>query len=82
MHIILTFLFVVIIIFVFGISIINALLRALFGFGRRTNPSSSSKNAQQKKTATQEKVNDPVQRKKIFDKSEGEYVEFEEIEEE
>ncbi|MDL2211006.1 DUF4834 family protein [Bacteroides sp. OttesenSCG-928-M17] len=81
---IITFLFAIIIfILLFGVSIINFILRLLFGGGRR---SSSSPSQQQQRTQSQtnnkkQKMSDPVQRKKIFDKDDGEYVDFEEVKE-
>ena len=70
--------FILIAIFVLGASILNSILRAIFGFGKRSNPSSN--NTQSKETNQNENMADnSAKRKKLFDKNEGEYVEFEEV---
>jgi hypothetical protein len=66
--IIVLFIFVVILI----LSIAFGFLRSLFGFGRRRN------SQQQTDTFSD---NNPIDKQKIFDKNEGEYVDFEEVKE-
>lgn len=76
------FFFVLIIIF-FGLTIISGVLRALFGFGKRTSTRSTSSNSEANdSTYSNKKRNeqDSPKRKKLFDDDEGEYVEFEEME--
>jgi len=65
--IIVLFFFVVILI----LSIAWGFLRSLFGFGRR--------NSQQQTDTFSD--NNPIDKQKIFDKNEGEYVDFEEMKE-
>lgn len=74
---------IIVAIFVFGLSLISSILRTLFGFGRRTSTNTSSSQQQQttKKEFRQETTS-TTQKKKIFDKNDGEYVEFEEVTEE
>jgi len=72
--------FFVLIIIVFGLTIISGVLRALFGFGKRNSTRSNSGNStdsasQNKKRSAQ---NTP-KRKKVFEEDEGEYVDFEEV---
>ena len=76
-------LILLLVIVLFAFALLGNLLRFIFGLGKRTpkqyhNPySNSQSNAQDFKTTSfsQEKT----ERKKIFDKDDGEYVEFEEI---
>lgn len=77
------FIFILVII-LFGVSIISSILRALFGLGRRSSSRSNSSNTQQQADAdynskNKNRKNSSTKRKKIFDDDEGEYVEFEEI---
>ena len=77
---ILGFLFFIIVgVFILGFSIIGNILRAIFGLGKRTTTSSSSQQTNSSQQSRKQKVSDPVQRKKLFDKDEGEYVEYEEV---
>lgn len=89
------FLFIIIIaVLIIGISIVGGVLRAVFGFGRRStsNPNTySTSGRRQQQSARREREEEerynaeeniqPRKHKKIFDKDEGEYVEFEEIKE-
>ncbi|NDV83053.1 DUF4834 family protein [Bacteroides sp. 51] len=76
--------FFVLIIIVFGLTIISGVLRALFGFGKRnsSNRSTSSSDGTSHSTHENKKGNaqDTPKRKKLFDDDEGEYVDFEETE--
>lgn len=84
---ILGFIFIIIIIvLIFGLSIIGGILRLLFGTGRRqsrqqqqtyTNTTTSDDSAYTSRKGTSHASRHS--KKKIFDKDEGEYVEFEEI---
>ena len=70
------FIFTILLIFIFVVVLILSIamnfLRSLFGFGRRKN--------RQEQTDTFSD-NTPTDKQKIFDKTEGEYVDFEEVEE-
>lgn len=82
MQIIFFLLFIVFAIFILGISIIGKILRTFFGLGKRANPFSDTHQTKQQEKKEENTYTDPAQRKKIFDKSDGEYVDFEEVEEE
>ncbi|MCD7899902.1 MAG: DUF4834 family protein [Bacteroides sp.] len=82
MSFILILLFIIVAIFVFGISIIGSILRALFGFGKRAGTNTSSQQQQNTTSEYRKEPQTPKAQKKIFDKDDGEYVEFEEIKEE
>lgn len=71
------FFFIIIIVLVFGISIIGGILRLLFGIGRKSTfrSNSTEREAEASKAAPEPK------HKKIFEKEDGEYVEFEEVKE-
>lgn len=84
-------LFIIIIaVLLIGLSIIGSILRSLFSIGRRKPSSgwtySSEENRQHR---TSDSNNDiqieegelPINRKKIFTKDDGEYVDFEEVKE-
>lgn len=74
------FLFIIlIIILMFGISIVSSVLKAIFGLGKRTSPHTASAGAERQREARTENTNSQTVRKKIFEKDEGEYVDFEEI---
>lgn len=68
------FLFIII----FGLSIIRGIFRFLFGNSGSNN--TNQKNNSRQQTST--KWYYSKKKKKVFDKSDGEYVEFEEIKEE
>jgi len=71
-----SFLLTILFLFVFIVILILAtafgFLRSLFGFGRR-------KNTQQQTDTFSD--NNSIDKQKIFDKNEGEYVDFEEVKE-
>ena len=69
MGFILTILFIFVVIVILILSIALGFLRSLFGFGRRKN------NQGQTDTFSDD---NPTDKQKIFDKTEGEYVDFEE----
>lgn len=76
------FFFLIIILLVFGFSIIGSIFRLIFGGGRRQESRraySTSQNSESRKTYTNPQPNND--RKKIFDKDDGEYVDFEEVKE-
>lgn len=87
------FLFIIIIaVLIIGVSIVGSVLRAIFGFGRRststhTYTTSGERRQQNSQTQREEEIYDaeeniqPKKHKKIFAKDEGEYVDFEEIKE-
>ena len=66
--------FIVIFVLVIGLIIISTVfgfIRSIFSFGKRNNqPNNSSQEFEQ-----------PTTKSKIFDKKEGEYVDFEEVKE-
>lgn len=70
--------FIIIMILVIGLSIVGAVLRFFFGFGRK--PKSHSDERFDREGYSQEEEAQPI-KKKIFDKDDGEYVDFEEIKE-
>ena len=86
------FFILIIAILVIGVSIVGSILRALFGFGRRstsntrtyttTNERQQQQNSQRREQEEESLTEDdfqPRRHKKIFAKDEGEYVDFEEI---
>ncbi len=85
---ILGFLFIfVIAILLIGLSIVGSVVRTIFGLGRRSTSSRPSGNTRQTYYSTNEKREESsaqssssnASHKKIFNKDEGEYVDFEEI---
>lgn len=88
MHILLFFLLIFVVIIIVGLSIVGAVLRAIFGIGRRSsrrnntnaptqdsyNPYDSAQNSDTNNEAASDEKH-----KKIFAKDEGEYVDFEEV---
>lgn len=83
------FFFIVITILILGVSVIAGILRAIFGFGKRRSTSQQQQQQQQQDNAAHtqrphQTINDAPRKahKKIFDKNEGEYVEFEEVKDE
>ena len=100
MYILLFLLVIVIVVIVLGLSIVGAVLRAVFGLGRRSSHSGKTtqqqtygrrtyqqpyQSEQDNSSYTHEEnlsqESRPRQKKKIFDKDDGEYVDFEEIKE-
>lgn len=76
------FFFLLILLLVFGFSIIGSIFRFIFGGGKRQESRraySTSQNNESSKTYTNAQPNN--NRKKIFDKDDGEYVDFEEVKE-
>lgn len=72
------FFFIIIMILVIGLSIVGAVLRFFFGFGRKSNSYSSERSGREDFSQEEESHST---KKKIFDKDDGEYVDFEEIKE-
>lgn len=72
------FFFIIIIVLVFGLSIIGGILRLLFGIGRKV---SGRPNHFEEEESGAKAENSEPKRKKIFDKDDGEYVDFEEVKE-
>ncbi len=69
-------LFIVLFLLVIGLLVISTVfgfIRSIFSFGKRSN--TTSQNQQQ------QDFEQPVTKSKIFDKKEGEYVDFEEVKE-
>lgn len=72
------FLFIILlIIFIFGISIISGILRLFFGLGRKATRNPGEQHSEHRKSS--QSTSRPKKQKKIFDDDEGEYVDFEEI---
>ena len=67
-------LLIILIIFLFALSFVSSILRWIFGLGRRAGNVFSGNNSQEKTTYQR-----PHRRRKIFEESDGEYVDFEEI---
>lgn len=92
-HILGFLIFIILVVLVIGLLILSKIISMVFGFKRRMQGNNSSQrttySSQSYQSAhNQDETSDsystqggaPVrQRKKIFDKDEGEYVEFEEI---
>lgn len=68
-------LLIILIIVLFALSFISSVLRWIFGLGRKAGDAFSGNSTQQKTTYQQA----PRRKKKFFDKSDGEYVDFEEV---
>lgn len=71
-------LFLVLIFGVFILLIVVGFIRNIFNFGRKMNPFSNQKQEQQ---SSGSHFNQPESKKKIIEKSEGEYVDYEEMKE-
>ena len=70
-------LFIVILVLVFGLIVISTVfgfIRSIFSFGKRRTSSAQNQQAQD--------FQQPASKSKIFDKKEGEYVDFEEVKDE
>ncbi|HJF43807.1 DUF4834 family protein [Coprobacter fastidiosus] len=76
-------LFIFIFILLLGLGFIGTIIRVFFGNTRR-NPADTTKNSgnRQDGRSSTKWYTYPKRREKIFDKTDGEYVEFEEIKEE
>lgn len=78
------FLFVIVIaILLIGLSVVGSIIRTIFGLGRRSTSSNTSR-TQQSYTPQEEQEertsgSNTSSHKKIFTKEDGEYVDFEEI---
>ena len=71
----LVFLCFVLFVFIFGFSVLRMLFRSIFGTASKSR--STSSNQQKSKQTNKQKNAAPV--KKIFNRDEGEYVDYEEI---
>ena len=93
MHILgLIFIFIIAI-FIIGVSVIGGILRAIFGFGRRSRPTphtyatsgerrqqqSSQRREEEEEVCNTEENIHPRKHKKIFTKDEGEYVDLKKL---
>ncbi len=72
------FFFIIILVIVFGLSIIGGILRFLFGIGRKAGFAGG--NSYHEEQSSSDADSEP-KHKKIFDKDEGEYVDYEEVKE-
>jgi hypothetical protein len=68
-------LLIAVVIILFALSFVSSILQWIFGLGRKAGNAFTSDKSQQK-TPYQKPSS---HKKKIFDRSEGEYVEFEEV---
>lgn len=80
------FLFFLLLVFLLDFSLVRSLGRFLFGSGNKstTTQHRSSRARQQQHTSRQQRPADtprPQPKKKIIDKDEGEYVDYEEVKE-
>jgi Sec-independent protein translocase protein TatA len=67
-------------VFLFGLSLIGNILRAIFGLGRRTYSETKRKQSHTENNKKYAKEQEAASKhKKIIPKNEGEYVDFEEI---
>ncbi len=73
------FFFIIILVLVLGLSIVRGVLRFLFGTGSKSNQR-SNRFEEEEEENTSDEASQP-KRKKVFDKEDGEYVEFEEVKE-
>lgn len=81
---------IVIAVIIIGLTLVGSVLRALFGFGKRSTPNAQSSSNGRKyyrasETNKEEEMStesDSAKHKKLFTDEEGEYVDFEEIKEE
>lgn len=73
------FFIIILIILIFGLSIISSIFRVFFGLGKKGSKSSNRNYSNQQTSSRQETVYEQKKHKKIFDNDEGEYVDFEEI---
>lgn len=88
-HILGTLFFIIIAILIIGLSIIGAVVRSVFGMkSRRSTSGGYSFNSGKQKSGSSQKQETTVaeeepqlKRKKVFLKDEGEYVDFEEVNE-
>lgn len=80
------FIFIIILVILLsGISVISAIIRAIFGRGRSNtgNTQSQQRTQTHKQSSANASPDSSIKdRKKVFDKDDGEYVDFEEIKEE
>jgi hypothetical protein len=75
MHLIFSILILIVFIGVLSLLFVLGFIRSLFNFGRKT------KKGNQPKENNTIFTHSPKKKKKIFDKNDGEYVDFEEIDE-
>jgi len=73
MSFIFSFLMIILFVGLFIIIAVLGFLRSLFSFGKRKNPNMDSQS---------DGFEQPTTKSKIFDKKEGEYVDYEEVKEE
>lgn len=72
--------FIILFIFVFGFSLIISIIKGIFGIGRNKQ-AHSTHSGQQTQQNSYNRTTKPEKRKKVFDKDDGEYVDFEEVKE-
>lgn len=75
------FFFIIIVVLLIGLSLVSSILRLLFGSGNKTGRTNNTNHNQMKDNPFyNEQTPQANNRKKIFDDDEGEYVDFEEVE--
>lgn len=72
-------LIVLLIILIIGLGLIASFLRSLFGLSKRTSRNQQSTSSQRTWNSVKEEEHHSMNKKKIFSKDEGEYVDYEEI---
>lgn len=89
-HIIGFLFFFILIILIIGLALLAKIVRSVFGLGRKmTNQTRTSNKTNSQETTNSDNFHNhhanpskyTQERKKIFDKDEGEYIDFEEIKE-
>ncbi|MGL4519750.1 MAG: DUF4834 family protein [Phocaeicola sp.] len=66
-------------ILIMGITILSRVVKALFGFGRKSSEQQQSYNSTKQEERSSETSSKDGNKKKIFTQEEGEYVDFEEV---
>ena len=72
------FIFILLII-IMGVSILNRIIRFVFGFGKKSTTKQQTYNSSQGEQQERKRTPNRTDKRKIFSKDEGEYVDFEEI---
>lgn len=65
--------------FILGFSVIRGILRFFFGNRKQTGQQKDQRQAYHREQQTRDTYTQPTEKKKLFEKDEGEYVDFEEI---
>lgn len=75
--------FFILIILIIGVALLAKIVRSIGGLGRKMTNNATTSEGKPKGTSHSETFHNPTntsqKKKKIFDKDEGEYIDFEEI---